>query len=514
MIMIRFNTRTALALGGCALFLQLSSALAQTSANASAPAGRSFLVTPRVTTTLTATDNATLSTVGKQSDVFAQVSPGISVVSRGGRIRGSLDYALNSFLYAQVSEKNQVQHALSAQLVTEAVENWAFLDLKAAVSQQVISAFGQQSFNPGGDTSNQTQVASYALSPYVKGRLLGETDYELRVRFAASHTESLPASDTHSTSTLFRLNGATAWSTLGWSGEFTRQLDDFSASPQTRMDHFRVNLIYSLTPQLSVSALGGYESNNYLQSGQRSGGTYGAGLNWLPTNRTKFSAEREHRLFGDTYSVSMEHRMRRVVLRYSAGRDLSSAANPSNSTVVSAYELYFSQFASLEPDPVRRRNLVNSFLSANGISPSSTVGGGFLNSGISSEQRQELSLGWAGLRSSVTFFANRTDSRRLNSLSPVSGDLATLSDVQQTAFSVNLAHRLTPISTLSLLLSEQKTRGDSGRQLTTLRQVNLGWSSKLSPLATVSLGARHAVFDNATQPYDETAVTGTLNLQF
>ena len=475
--------------------------------------GRSFSITPRVSTALTVTDNATLSSADKRADVFAQVNPGIGLVSNGGRVRGSVDYSLNGFLYAAVPEKNQIQHALNALLVAEAIENWAYVDLSATVSQQVISAFGQQSFGVSGSTANQTQVASYAVSPYVRGRLFGETAYEARVRFAASHTESSGLSDTRTTDGLLRLSGATALRALGWFGELTRQQDEFPASQPRTIDRFK-GLTYAVSPQLSVSVLGGYESNNYIQDESSGDGTYGAGLNWQPTNRTKLTAEREHRLFGDTYSVSVEHRMRRLVLRYGAGRDLSTAANPSSRSVVSAYDLYFAQFASLEPDPIRRQSLVNAFLAANGISATSTVGAGFLNSGISLQQRQELSVGLIGLRSSLTLFANRTDSRQLDGLLPSGGDLAAFGDVQQTAMSLNLSHRLTPISTLSLLLSEQRTKGERGRQFSTLRQSSLGWSSKLGRSTSISLVARHSVFDSLNEPYDETAVTGMISMQF
>lgn len=518
MKMIRRNLLALLMSGGCVLALQLmgvGAASAQTSeTDRPSQSGRSFSITPRVSTALTATDNATLSSNDKRSDVFAQVNPGVGMVSNGGRIRGSIDYSLNGFLYADVSERNQVQHDLSALLVAEAIENWAFVDFNASVSQQVISPFGSQSFNPGGKRANQTQVATYSISPYLKGRLLGEVAYEARIRLSASRTDAAVVPDGRTTDALLRLSGETALTALAWSGELTRQQDKFSLSQEKTMDRLSGRLIYALSPQFSVSVLGGYESSDYLQAERRGKGTYGAGVSWQPTSRTKLTAEQESRLFADTYSVSMEHRMRRMVLRYGAGRDLSTAANQSTRTVVSAYDLYFAQFASLEPDPIKRQSLVNGFLSANGINPSSTVGGGFLNSGISLQQRQELSLGLLGRRSSLTLFASRTDSRQLDNLSQSAGALAGVDDVRQTAYSINLAHRLTPISTVSLLLSEQKTIGDRDRQFSTLRQVNLGWSSKLGSLTSVSLIARHATYDSPSEPYDETALTGTLSMQF
>ncbi len=492
----------------CALSVQ-----AQSSAQ-SVGSGRSTSITPRVSASVTATDNVNLTATNTKSDIYTQLSPGLSWTSNGGRVRGSVDYALNGFLYADASDKNQIQHALNAVVVAEAIENWAFVDLNATVSQQVISALGTQSTTPGANSNNQTQVATYSVSPYIMGRLFGDTAYEVRLRYGGSRAESSAASNATSTSALIRMNGGTGLRSLGWSTDLNRQQDDYSAGRKTTADRFRGSLIYSVTPQLGLSLLGGYEANDYLLGGNRSGETYGGGINWRPTERTQFSAQREHRLFGNSYAVSFEHRMPRSVWRYSASRDVSSSASPTTGTVLSAYDLYFAQFASIEPDPVKRQVLVNNFLLANGINPSATVGGGFLTSTLTLQRRQDLSVGLIGVRNSITFFASRSDSRRLDGVTPAGGDLATFGDIQQTAFSANLSHRLTPESSLSLLLSEQRTTGNSGSQSTTLRLVNLNWSSKLGQRSTVSLGARHSVFESATGPYDENAVTGILTMQF
>jgi uncharacterized protein (PEP-CTERM system associated) len=476
--------------------------------------GRAFALTPRISTSLVVTDNVNLSAKDKQSDVYLQISPGLRLQSNGGRIRGNLDYSPSAYVHSKASEKNRVNHALNAALTTEAVEDWAFVDVTATASQQSISALGTQTTDPALGTGNQTQVFNYAISPYIKGKIFGSADYEFRLRAGESRTESSTVSDSKSELALLRLNGVTGLSSLGWGTSLQRQVDDFSTGRRTTADRFRGTLTYAATPQLGVSAFGGYESSDQVGSTRQDGETHGFGLNWRPTERTKFVGEREKRLFGNTYSLSFEHRMPRSVVRYGAGREVSSGLNNSTGTVVSAYDLYYAQFASIEPDPVRRQALVNSFLLVNGISSSSTVGGGFLTSALTLQRRQDLSVGLLGVRSTVTFLLTRTDSRRLDGSNAGSGDLAAFGGVEQRAFSVNVAHRLTPLSTLSLLLSQQKNSGNNTFASTKLRLVSLSWSSKLGPQSSVSLGARHAVFDSQTAPYDESAVTGLFSLQF
>ncbi len=485
-----------------------------TAASSEAGAGRTFVLTPRISTSVVATDNVNLSVRDKESDVYLQLSPGLRMQSNGGRVRGALDYSPSAYVYGKASEKNRVSHALNASLTTEAVEDWAFVDLNATASQQSISALGTQTADTALGTSNQTQVFTYSVSPYIKGKIFGSADYEFRLRAGESRTESSTVSDSKSELVLLRVNGVTGLSSLGWGTSLQHQVDDFSAGRRTTADRFRGTLTYAVSPQLGLSLFGGYESSNQVGASRLDGTTHGFGFNWRPTERTKFTGEREQRLFGNTYSLSFEHRMPRSVFRYGAGRDVSSGLNNSTGTVVSAYDLYYAQFASIEPDPVRRQALVNSFLLANGISPNSTVGGGFLASALTLQRRQDLSIGLLGVRSTITFLVTRSDSRRLDGSTPGSGDLAAFAGVEQRAFSVNLAHRLTPISTLSLLLSEQRNVGSNSLTSNKLRLASLSWSSKLGPQSSVSVGARHSVFDSPTAPYDESAITGLFSLQF
>jgi uncharacterized protein (PEP-CTERM system associated) len=498
----------------CALML-MGQVRAQTlAAPSQGGTGRAFTLTPSVSTSVVLTDNVNLSARDKQSDVYLQISPAIRLQSNGGRVRGALDYSPSAYVYSKASDKNRVAHSLNAALTTEAVEDWAFVDLSATASQQSISALGTQVADPALGGGNQTQVFSYSVSPYIKGKLFGSADYEFRLRAGESRTESSTVSDSKSEQALLRVNGATGLSSLGWGTSLQHQVDDFSAGRRTTADRFRGTLTYALSPQLNVSAFGGYESSDQVGATRLDGETYGFGFNWRPSERTKFSGERERRLFGNTYSLSFEHRMPRSVFRYGASRDVSSGLNNATGTVVSAYDLYFAQFASIEPDPVRRQVLVNNFLVVNGISPTSTVGGGSVSSGLTLQRRQELAVGLLGVRSTVTLLLTRGNSKRLDGTTPSSGNFVGTAGVDQRAFSVNVGHRLTSISSLSLLLSEQRSAGNNSLSSNKLQLVSLTWSSKLGPRSSVSFGARHSVFDSPTAPYNESAVTALFSLQF
>ena len=94
------------------------------------------------------TSNVNL-TSNSRSDLITQVSPGIRITSKGGRVQGSLDYSLTEQLYARNSSGRRSQNALNATGNAELLENWAFVDFGGVVGQQSVSAFGA----PTGDGS-------------------------------------------------------------------------------------------------------------------------------------------------------------------------------------------------------------------------------------------------------------------------------------------------------------------------------------------------------------------------
>ncbi len=207
---------------------------------------------------------------------------------------------------------------------------------------------------------------------------------------------------------------------------------------------------------------------------------------------------RNHRSFGTAYKLVLSHRSGRTVWKLTDTKEVSDAANADDASGIgSMYDLLFTQFASVEPDPVARATMVENFLQTNGIDPDASATSGFLTAAMSVQRRQELS------------FASRLDT-----LSASVDDLTNFGNVRQQGFSVQLAHRLTPDYSLGVLLSQQQTSAGSGIQDTRLRSLNVILGGRLGKRSTLSLGARHTVMDSEAAAYAEQAVTGHLKVQF
>ncbi len=442
---------------------------------------RSVSIAPRVTVAETFTDNATLVNAGKKAEQITEISPGIRIYSNGSRVKAYLDYALRGVAYAQNSSPRRSQNALNTFGTIEALDQWMYLDFSGTISQQSMSAFGTQSNVDTLINSNKTEVSSYRLSPYFRGRLGGLINYEARYSRTLMHSSASEASGVATSDGVVNLGGDTAFRSLTWSSNINRQVIDYSAGRSTEADSVDAGLSYSVTPQFIVFSNAGRESSNYTSFDKQIFDTRSWGASWFPTERTRFSVSRAHRSFGETHSFIFEHRTALTVWKLTDKKDMSAA--PSQTGLLS-----------------------------NDANPSAPVISGFLSSAVSQQHRQELALTLLGVRDTVTFAAVGSENRRLDTISSGIDDLST-SAVRQLGFSVDYLHRLTPDYSLELLGSQQRTLDLPGLQDATLYLININLTGKVGRYATASAGVRRSVFSSAS-PYDESALFFNLILQF
>ncbi len=486
-------------------------AMAQEAGGGNAAPKASFSVVPRVSLTETWTDNARL-TSAKQSEQITEVSPGLRADFNHARLKGFFDYALSGLSYAQSSSTSRSANALSSNLKLEAVDNTFFVDATGSISQQAVSAFGTQSVSSTSVNANNTEVSTYSVSPYVQGRIGNTANY--LARYSRSVTNNGVA-DSASSQASVGFKGGSSFKSLGWSADANRQELSYSAGRTTTNDTLTVGLNYAITPQISVSAQGGSESNNFTSLDTQTNALSGVGFNWSPLNATRVSATTLHHSYGDTYQLSLDHRTGRTVWRYANSKSVTQTPNQQGTASLgTAYDLYFAQFASIQPDPVARAQLVNAYLQSYGIAPSTAVLAGFSASSLTMQRQQQLSFALLGVRDSITVIASQTDSNRLDALTLAVDDFSTASAIRQQSLSVNFAHRLSPDYSLSLLVSQVATTGSLSAQSNTLNSLNLSLAGKVGRKSTMTLGLRQVQSDGALTSYSETAVTGAFQLQF
>lgn len=492
---------------------------------------RGTTVSTGFTATQLFTDNRAITATDRQADAVTVLTPSVRIASRSGRVQGSIDYSLSGVLYARDSSANTIQNALAARLAAELIERHGYLDVRASIGQQAVSALGTQSSRTTTVNDNRAELRTLGVAPSLRGRLFGNVDVEARLDSSWSSSSGNAAGDIASNRASLRIGsdrgsrvgagsggraqaddrgGASA--KLGWSLDASRSISDYDRGRRTTEDRLVALVSYTPQPGLRLFTTAGREWNDIQTIDQRGYSNYGGGVNWQPTPRTRLGLQVERRYFGNSHSFNFSHRLRRAIVSYADSRSALNSTAGVGATL-SVYDLYFAQFASLEPDPVLRDVLVRTFLRAAGLDPNQRLTGGFINAAVSVQRSRNLSLAWQGRRNSAVLTAFSTATERADTLSNAQDDLSQVGELRQQGWSLSLSHRLTATSSVVLSLSEQRTPSRGGVSGNDLRSVDLGWTHRVSERASVSAGARRSQATGANA-YDENSVSASLRLSF
>lgn len=473
--------------------------------------GQALVVTPSLTLTETATTNRALRSEDPQADLISLISPGLSVVSRRGAVQGSLAYSLNGVVHAREASLNNVYHNLAAAAQATGYDGRLGLAATANANRQIVSAYGTQGIDPSLSNENQAQVFSYGLRPYFTGRLLGDITYRAQLAYNATHTDGSSLGDTRSLTTSVSLNGRKG--TLSWVVDGSRQIAENADRPRSHNGSVGVGLSYQPDIDWNFGLRVGSDVDDLRTGRSERTATWGVGVAWSPTPRTKLKVEVDERFYGRSHLLSLSHRFTRLVLSASDSRSLQTGGVVGRSTV-SNYDLFFQQLASTEPDPVRRDALVRGLLTSQGLDPNAqVVAGGFLSGGPTVTRARNLTSAYQGIRSTltVTYVVTATESIGVSS---ADDDLASVGRVRQKGFTVSWSHRMTPESSLLVIASSQRTPSASQQSGNDLRTISATWTGRLGQHTSVSLGVRHVTFDGEPNPYQESALLGSLRMQF
>lgn len=509
----RPGVAAACAGGSCRPVVLAVAALCSLGAQAQVAGGRGLYVSSFVTLEETLTEVRGRRAGDNGFELVSRVAPGVNVTSRTGRVQGSLSYSAG-LLYRHGGPSNQarteLQNALSAGFVAEAVPERAYVDVRASISQQLISAFGERTATTDRASDNRTEVRTLAVSPYVRGQLGGEVDYTLRL--AASGTESSrdDAADSATATASLVLGSPARASRLGWTVAASDQRTKFRGVRSSRNDRVNAALRYQVDVDLLVSLTAGTEGADVGSIERRRYENYGGGLRWTPSPRTSVALNAEERYFGRSHQVALDHRAARSVWRYADSRGVADGGDGAAGEPVTLYNLLFTLYASQIPDPVAREAFVRALIAANGGDPNQRVASAVINRGATVTRRQELGHVWQGVRLSVNVSAFRSNARRLGDAAPATtGDNST-----QSGYGGGVSYRLSPTSGLSFAGSRQMTKSNGPQEGTDLKSASVGYSATLGPRLTGAVNARYSVNNNPSAPSRETAVTGALSLRF
>lgn len=459
------------------------------------------------------TNNISLDNGVQQSGWISQISPGINFRSSFGRFKGYINYSLNITSHSGVSNNNSLQNSLNSAGNIEVIDGHGFIDVTGLITQQTISAFSVQSAN-NNLNSNKTEVSSYSIAPYYRGKLSNLLNYEVRHSWIGTQAKKSNNYSSNDNLTSFRINGDDFFRKLSWAFDANHEKVSRNIGTDTEIDALKFSLNYPIVDQIMFSANAGRTTQNYSSIQKVSSWTSGLGLNWSISERTKLAVNVENNPLGGMHSVNFEHRTPRTSWRVSDVKSVSLSNGKNSLSFGNNYDLLYSQFASIESDPIKRAQLVNNYLLNNGISANSTSLIGYLTSGNSILHAQNASFALLGARDTIIFTVARSISKRIATSALSGDDLSGSSLIRQDGLTVGYTHRLNEDIVLANQFSKQKTFGDLNSQYSEVKSVNVSASTRVGVRAYFTLSARRSISSSTTFPYRESAVTGNLLVQF
>lgn len=493
-------------------------ALAQTATDAPATEGPSvpprYLLEPRVTVGATLSSNGDLNANGRSEQIL-EVSPGVLLVANLPRLKGFLDYSLRGTHYLQNTSASQFQNALQAFGTLDAYEGRAFVDFGGVVQSDALSIFGPLS---GGSTAdrNRTESRTWRVSPYWRSKLFGEVDVEARYEWQRADAGNQGRSDVSDQTTSLALNRRVLDQLFGWTANVSSSRTDYSLAGETQSDRAQAGLIVRPLDTLELTLLVGRERNNVITAQSESYGNNGVSADWRPSERTNVRVTVEDRYFGTGHNVLLQHRTGNTLWRYVDNRSAQNAAlRAQNASLGDAFDLLDSLYASQEPDPVRRAQLVNAELQRLGIAGDSQLLTAFLNSTTTLERNQELSVALIGIRSTVTIGYGRRSSSRLSAFTgQVGDDFDNIARIQQSGWSLTWAHRLDQRHSVTAALANERVTTGLAQANSRKTSVTFGLAARFTPRTTGTALLRRTVDRGSGNPYSETALGAFVTHRF
>jgi uncharacterized protein (PEP-CTERM system associated) len=464
------------------------------------------------------TNNVNLAPSGQtESEAVVTVTPGISAIREGARLKVSVNYAPSAVWYTQGTNSNTWYNTLSATGSLEAVEDFFFIDARASISQQFLSPFGPTPTDLAVPTANRSNVTSLGVSPWIRG-VFGGTGITYFARNDSSWTSAggSGGGTGYSNYSVARINGAPA--KVAWGLEYDRRNTNYQDQSGFINENYRARLTWTIDPQFSVYGTGGYQNNNFSTT-QRSGAIYGGGFNWRPSERTSVAAGYEEQFYGPSWFGNATYRTPLSFWSLAGSRQLSSypqeaLALPPGDTAATLNNVLLSRF----PDPVARQAEVQRLITTYGIPGFLVAPQSFYTQNVFVNERISLTAGLIGLRNTVTFvvFTGYSENIPATSNVAVQGAFATATRINQQGASGIWSHRLTPLTSLNFLAS--RTEADAQQPIgskSTTDQFNLTLARPLGPKTNASIGFRYTIFDtNVGNDYREAAVLATVGHTF
>jgi len=420
-------------------------------------------VTPTLSAQVTYSDNATQAAKdNRQSDTIVSVSPGVAVQYRNASSTLNGQMQLSTVNYLRNSQPDRLLPNGQLALHTEIPGQGLGLDANIFASQ-VRSQFTSPQAATA-NTSDSYTNTRVLLSPFLEKSLDDKTLLQMRLErtqiYTTANSDGLTARP-ETNSNAANLGLMRKPTRLGYALSASYRDNQVSGRSQSLNSQRIVKgtALYALTPEMELGLILGRESSQVLQ--QRNQGTVkGLQMDWRPSSRTQLKAMAEDRFFGRAWNAHFSHRRSTLSFGLQTSRQIDTNLASGSTAVTTAgttQALLDAMLTSRIPNEAERAKAVNDLIAQRNLPQQ--LGSSRDLYDLNTLVRQNLTLQGAimGQRSTVLLAAGQIRTR------PLSGDafsslLGAGNDTRERYFDVQLNHRLSPVSTVTMGLRLSRAR--------------------------------------------------------
>jgi uncharacterized protein (PEP-CTERM system associated) len=504
----------------------LASAVAATLAAPSAQAEWRF--SPTVNVRETWSDNVSQAPSGQeQSQLVTTVAPGFTLSNDTPRLKLNANYTLNAYVYSgsHPSGTNSTSQNLTADAKAKLVGEELFLDANASIGQYTVSGFGPQATpGTGYSSNNSNEVRTIRISPYYVHNFGSLANLLLRYQYDRVTSDNFGLGQSNGNTLTASLGSGPTFRKIGWTLSYTTQSLDDTVAAHSKISNANLGLRYLMSPDLTLTASGGYDKNEYDSvGGSTQGAAWSAGFQWTPSSRTSVTANAGQRYFGPSYFLSAVHRSRSTVWNFSYNDSITNSRNQFTlPSAVNTSSLLDQLFSASIPDPVQRAAAVRAYIASAGL-PSSLPNAVNYFSNRFELQRQFLaSMSGKLAKASGLFSIYRTRREAVSNVnqdSPLLGSQNSLlnDNTDQKGISTSLSYNIGPRTQATVSATAYNVESLTTKRNDHYRQLSLylsrQFASKLSGVAELRRNQGKTLATGA-QKYTENAIALGLAMQF
>lgn len=466
-------------------------------------------IEPYVSVEESLTDRASDAGGQKRADAVTTARVGVRVLANGARVRGALDYGLSGYVYARNNDLNKHQHSLAMNGELEWYERQGFLRADATITQIPRTALGAQTGLSGLPSASSSEVKTLSLVPSWRGQVAGLVRVDTSLSLGATRGSGLGTSDSDSQTFSFVVTPYEI-GRLTWALGLQSQHFDSSVSRSNQTNWVYGRLAYDLRDwDLRVSGSVGRERSDVVSLVAQSRTTYGLGLEWQPSPRTRVVMQTDEHTYGRTHSITAEYRTPRTRWAFTDARSLqqnnTGLCSGGATDLVRVYCLRYAGVASLQNLSLQEfEAFVLERLKEAGIN-------GFAAAYLT--HRTSFATSWEGPRLNSRLALNRSRSEPVDP-SQV-GALGPEGPVQQFRIDWTNDYKLDKELSMTLVTYWQRNRALRTGTRTNQSGLGLRLSGRLSPKNTWSVALTHDQYGPALQPsYSANTITAAYGIRF